>query len=191
MLIVTKIDNINKCFNIFKDKNEFVHLENIKLERIYSNALYKNHITSDINVFIQKTSEKIKIIIKTFSNKILSISIEPKEEKNLVISKNQDIIFSTYAITKESNIQYKKSKSFSFVVKNILNVNQENIKDFIEKTYKNLQMFLKVNNIDVIFFITLITYIATSIKKMSETSLNQKQGVIILDKTYRINLKII
>lgn len=191
MLIVTKTDNLKKCLNIFKTKNDFAHLENIKLEEIYNNTLYKNYITSDINVFIKKTSDKIKIVIKLFSNKIISIDIEPKEEKNLIISKNQDIIFSIYTISKESNTQYKKSRSSSFVVKNIFNVNQENIKDFIEKTYDNLSMFLKANNIDITFFITLTTYIVTSIKKMVENSLNQKQGIIILDKAYRINLQII
>ncbi|MEM5878621.1 MAG: hypothetical protein QXF12_07130 [Candidatus Aenigmatarchaeota archaeon] len=191
MLIIKKIDNIGKCINLFKNKNDFMTLENIDLSKEYTNNLYRNYLTSNINVFIQKSSDKIKIIIKEFPNKIISTTIESKDEKNINITKNQDIIFSTYTITQESNLQYKKSKSFAFIIKNIFNVNPDNIKDFIDKTYEHLSMFLRIHNIDITFFITLVTYIAISIKKMSESSLKQKQGVIIFDKAHRINLQII
>lgn len=191
MLIIKKIDNIDKCLNLFKTKNDFMILENIELKNTYNNTLYRNYLISNINVFIQESSDKIKIIVKDFSNKIISITIESKDEKSINITKNQDIIFSIYAITQESNLQYKKSKSFAFIVKNIFNVNPDNIKDFIEKTYNNLFMFLKSKNIDIILFTTLITYIVTSFKKMRESSLNQKQGVIILDKVYRINIQML
>lgn len=191
MLIIKKIDNIDKCLNLFKTKNDFMTLENIELKNTYNHTLYRNYLMSNINVFIRESSDKIKIIIKDFSNKIVSITIESKDEKNINITKNQDIIFSIYTITQESNLQYKKSKPFAFIIKNIFNVNPDNIKDFIEKTYNNLFMFLKSKNIDIILFTTLITYIITSFKKMKEISLNQKQGIIILNKVYKINIQIL
>lgn len=191
MLVVSKIDSINKCLNIFKNKNDFLHLENISPEKVYNEKVYRNYITSDINVFFQKIEDKIKIFVKLSPNKIISATIEPKEEKELNINRDYDIILSIYTITQEPNTQYKKSKTYSFVTKNTLNAKTENIKDFVEKTYDNLSMLLKINNVDIAFFVITMTYIMISIKKMIENSQSNKQGVIVFDKTYRINLQMI